>query len=285
MSTDRMTVPALLARKAGEKIVCLTAYDAPTGALLDAAGVDVVLVGDSVGMAVLGYDSTLPVTMDEMLHHLRAVRRGVTRALLVADMPFMSYQSGERDALLNAGAFLKAGADAVKLEGGHEILPHVTALVAHGIPVMGHVGLTPQRVREFGGYRAQGKSADGAARILRAAGELSRAGACAIVLECVPFELAKRVTADVAAPTIGIGSGPWCDGQILVFHDLVGLTAAPPPFVKPRFDGAGAFGRAIEAYREDVRAGRWPVASGGPALSPADLAELDRRRGGGNAKG
>lgn len=284
MPTDRVTVPAIRSRKAGEKIVCLTAYDAPTGALLDAAGVDVVLVGDSVGMAVLGYDSTLPVTMEEMLHHLRAVRRGVSRALLVADMPFMSYQSGERDALVNAGAFLKAGADAVKLEGGREIIPHVAALAAHGLPVMGHVGLTPQRVREFGGYRAQGRTAGDAARILRAAGELARAGSFSIVLECVPYELARRITADVPVPTIGIGSGPWCDGQILVFHDLVGLTAAPPPFVTPRGAASGEFRRAVESYRDDVRGGAWPGPGGGPVLSDADLAELDRRRHDGSAK-
>ncbi|MEK7765956.1 MAG: 3-methyl-2-oxobutanoate hydroxymethyltransferase, partial [bacterium] len=198
-----MTIPALRARKSGAKLVCLTAYDAPTGALLDAAGVDVVLVGDSVGNVVLGLDSTLPVTMDDMLHHVRAVARGVRRALLVADMPFMSYQAEPADALRNAGLLIKAGAAAVKLEGGRETEPAVRALVASGIPVMGHLGLTPQRVHEFGGYRAQGKDAAAAHRIWREARLLDRLGVFAVVLECVPGALAGLSTRAVGCPTIG----------------------------------------------------------------------------------
>ena len=182
----------------------VTAYDAPTGALLDGAGVDVVLVGDSLGNVVLGHDSTLPVTMRDMLHHLRAVRRGVKRALLVADMPFLSYQAGVPDAIRNAGRFLKEGADAVKLEGGAEVLDSVRALLDHGIPVMGHVGYTPQRIREYGAPRVEGSTAGSAFRIWRAARDLDRLGTFSIVLEAVPVSLARRITESCSGPTIGI---------------------------------------------------------------------------------
>jgi 3-methyl-2-oxobutanoate hydroxymethyltransferase len=270
----KTTVPGVRARKGKAKLTCVTAYDAPTAALLDEAGIDLVLVGDSVGNVVLGYDSTLPVTMDEMVHHVRAVRRGLTRALLIADMPFLSYQPGVETAMRNAGRFLKEGADAVKLEGGAAVAATVAALVAAGIPVMGHVGLTPQSARQTG-YRAQGRDAAAAAGIWRGARALDRAGAFSIVLESVPAELARRVTRDCAVPTIGIGAGPYCDGQVLVFHDLVGLTASPPPFAKAWGRGLGEFRRAVAGYRRDVGSGRWPTARGGADLPAAELAELD----------
>jgi 3-methyl-2-oxobutanoate hydroxymethyltransferase len=275
-AAKKMTVPAVRARKGGRKLVSVTAYDAPTAELLDGAGVDIVLVGDSVGNVVLGYASTVPVTMDEMVHHVKAVRRGTRRALLVADMPFLSYQPGPEEAIRNAGRFMKEGADAVKLEGGTEVLGTVAAMTANGIPVMGHVGLMPQRVSQYGGYRSQGRDASAAARIWRAAKALERAGAFAVVLESVPAELAKRVTRDCGIPTIGIGAGPFCDGQILVFHDVVGLTAAPPPFARAWGNGSREFRRAIRGFRGDVQARRWPGARGGASMPASELAELDR---------
>ncbi|MEK7475687.1 MAG: 3-methyl-2-oxobutanoate hydroxymethyltransferase [Candidatus Coatesbacteria bacterium] len=271
----KMTVPGVRARKGGKALTCVTAYDAPTAALLDEAGVDLVLVGDSVGNVVLGYESTIPVTMDEMVHHVRAVRRGMSRALLIADMPFLSYQPGTEEAIRNAGRFLKEGAEAVKLEGGPEVAGTVAALVAAGIPVMGHVGLMPQRLRLLGGPRSQGRDAASAAGIWRGARALERAGVFAIVLESVPSELARRVTRDCAVPTVGIGAGPFCDGQVLVFHDLVGLTASPPPFAKAWGRGRLEFRRALAGYRRDVESGRWPSARGGADLPVAELAELD----------
>jgi len=270
----KITARAIRARKGGRRITSVTAYDAPTAALLDAAGVDIVLVGDSVGNVVLGYDSTIPVTMDEMVHHVRAVRRGMRRALLVADMPFMSYQPGIETAMVNAGRFLKEGADAVKLEGGSGVAATVAALVGAGIPVMGHVGLTPQSRREIG-LRPQGRDALSAARIWRGARALDRAGAFAIVLESVPAELARRVTRDCSVPTIGIGAGPFCDGQVVIFHDLVGLTESPPPFAKAWGRGLQEFRRAVSGYRRDVESGRWPSPRGGVQLPAGDLAELD----------
>jgi len=276
MNTKGITAPAIRAMKGSGPIVCLTAYDAPTGALLDAAGVDLVLVGDSVGNVLLGYDSTIPVTMEDMLHHVRAVRRGVNRALLVADMPFMSYQSGKEDALRNAGRFLKEGADAVKLEGGSEIMESVAALIASGIPVMGHLGLTPQRVKEYGGYRVQGKEASAAFRIWRAAKALDHAGVFSIVLEAIPRALAGKITEACGAPTIGIGAGPDCDGQVLVFNDLVGLTPEPPSFAKPFARGREIFMKAVKSYAGKVRSGRFPGRRGGADMMESELKELDK---------
>jgi 3-methyl-2-oxobutanoate hydroxymethyltransferase len=276
---SRKTIPAFVSRKGKEKLVCVTSYDAPTAALLEAAGVDLQLVGDSVANVVLGYDSTIPVTMDEMVHHLGAVRRGAPGALVVADMPFGSYQPGPADAVRSAARFLKAGADAVKLEGGAEILGTVGALVAQGIPVMGHVGLMPQRVRASGGYRMQGRDAASAFTIFRAAAALDRAGAFAIVLESVPASLAARITRACAGPTIGIGAGPACDGQVLVFHDLVGLTPVPPPFAKAWAQGHAVFQRAVSEYAGEVRKGTFPVAGREHELDAAALADLDLRIG------
>jgi 3-methyl-2-oxobutanoate hydroxymethyltransferase len=272
---NAVTVPAIRARKGGDRIVCVTAYDAPTAAILEEAGVDVVLVGDSVSNVLLGYDSTIPVTMDEMVHHVRAVRRGMKRALLVADMPFMSYQASKGDALRNAGRFLKEGADAVKLEGGQEVLDAVAALVANGIPVMGHVGLTPQRAKEYGGYRAQGKDASSAFRIWRAAKALDKAGVFSIVLESVPRPLARKVTEACSAPTIGIGAGSECDGQVLVFNDLVGLTPTPPRFAKSFAKGREIFLNAVKDYSGAVRAGDFPEHGSGVEMAKDEFEELE----------
>jgi len=275
----KITIPAIRARKGAVKLVSVTAYDAPTGALLDEAGVDIILVGDSLGNVILGYDSTLPVTMKEMRHHLRAVCRGVKRAMVVADMPFLSYQAGSEEAIRNAGRFLKEGADAVKLEGGQEILGTVEALLACGIPVMGHVGLTPQRIREYGGHPIQGKDTASAYRIWRAAKALDRLGVFALVLESVPSALAKLITAACGCPTVGIGAGPDCDGQIVVFHDLVGLTPAPPRFAKPFANGREVFTQAVKAFSQSVKRGSFPEPGAGPDLASTDLQELERMIG------
>ncbi|HXH29141.1 MAG TPA: 3-methyl-2-oxobutanoate hydroxymethyltransferase, partial [Candidatus Polarisedimenticolia bacterium] len=239
--TRPVTVPDLRAAKeAGRRIAMLTAYDYPAARLLDAAGVDVILVGDSVGNNVLGYDSTLPVTMEEMLHHTRAVVRGIRRALVVADMPYLSYQTGRRDAIRNAGRFLKdAGAVAVKLEGGRRRAPLVRALIEAEIPVMGHIGLTPQSVHLMGGYRVQGKRPDQARALVEDARALERAGAFALVLEGMPESAGRAVTEAVAIPTIGIGAGRFCDGQVLVLHDLIGLGETPPPRFARRYAAVG----------------------------------------------
>jgi 3-methyl-2-oxobutanoate hydroxymethyltransferase len=256
-----VTVPAVRsARSSGRHLAMLTAYDYPTARLLDQAGIDIILVGDSVGNNVLGYDSTLPVTMEEMLHHVKAVTRGVRRALVVADMPYLSYQTGKRDALRNAGRFLKeAGAAAVKIEGGARRAPLVQALVDAEIPVMGHIGLTPQSVHVMGGYKVQGKRIDEARALVEDAQALEEAGAFSIVLEGMPEPVGRRITESVGIPTIGIGAGRSCDGQVLVFHDLVGLTQGPVPrFVRRYADLAGAITDATRRFIDDVRSGSFP---------------------------
>jgi 3-methyl-2-oxobutanoate hydroxymethyltransferase len=270
-STRPVTVPDLRAAKeSGRRIAVLTAYDYPAARLLDAAGVDVILVGDSVGNNVLGYDSTLPVTMEEMLHHTRAVTRGARRALVVADMPYLSYQTGRRDAIRNAGRFLKeAGAAAVKLEGGRRRAPLVRALIEAEIPVMGHVGLTPQSVHLMGGYRVQGKRLDQARALVEDARALEQAGVFALVLEGMPENVGRAVTESVAIPTIGIGAGRFCDGQVLVLHDLIGLGETPLPRFARRYAAVGeAIADAARRYVQDVREGSFPAESevyGGPA--------------------
>lgn len=280
MTEPRITVPAIRARKGAEKIAVLTAYDAPTARLLDGAGIDVILVGDSVGNVVLGYENTLPVSMEEMLHHFKAVRRGASRAMVVADMPFLSYQASISEAVHNAGLFVKAGADAVKLEGGLEMVDTVARLVELGIPVMGHVGLTPQKVNQYGGFRAQGRNAQTAFLIYRSAMAIERAGAFSIVLESVPHAVAGMITAACPVPVIGIGAGPDCDGQVLVFNDLVGLTAAPPKFAKAYAKGLELFANAAREFARDVRGGAFPSPSGGPEILPAELEELAKMTGG-----
>jgi 3-methyl-2-oxobutanoate hydroxymethyltransferase len=266
-NSAKVTVPELLQRKSlaadptnKKKITCLTAYDYPTARLMDEAGVDVVLVGDSVAMVVLGYESTLPLTMEESLHHTKAVRRGVQRALVVADMPFGTYQGDVNEALKNAVRFVKeAGAEAVKVEGGERRLEVIARLTEAEIPVMGHVGLTPQSVNAMGGYRVQGKTAGGAEQLLRDARAVEAAGAFSIVLEGIPRELAAEITKSVRIPTIGIGAGPDCDGQILVLHDLLGLTFQEPPKFARRYANVGeVISQAVREYCADVQAGSFP---------------------------
>jgi 3-methyl-2-oxobutanoate hydroxymethyltransferase len=250
----------LTSNRDAQKIVCLTAYDYPTARLLDEAGVDLLLVGDSLSMVMLGYESTLPVTIDEMLLLTRAVRRGVRRALVVADMPYGSYHSDTGEGVRNAVRFIKeAGAEAVKVEGGERRLELIARLTEAEIPVMGHVGLTPQSVNALGGFRVQGKTVDAAEHVLRDARAVEAAGAFSIVLEAMPRELAAQITRELRIPTIGIGAGPDCDGQILVFHDLVGLTfGKAPKFARRYANVAQTVAKAAREYCEDVRGGTFP---------------------------
>jgi 3-methyl-2-oxobutanoate hydroxymethyltransferase len=246
-------------RAAQEPISVVTAYDYPTAKLADEAGIDVVLVGDSLAMVVLGQPNTLSVTMDEMLHHCRAVSRGASRPLLIGDMPFLSYQADRAEAVRNAGRFLaEGGMDAVKLEGGRRMAETVRAIVDAGIPVQGHVGLLPQSEKAMGGMRVQGRTAAGALSLLEDALALEEAGCFSIVIEGVPARVAEEVTARVAVPTIGIGAGPATSGQVLVLHDLVGLYDRSPRFVKRYADAGHTIGDALRAYGEDVRARRFP---------------------------
>jgi 3-methyl-2-oxobutanoate hydroxymethyltransferase len=265
-SGDSTPVPPVTAqtlldmKRAGHAISALTAYDYPTARLVDQAGIDLVLVGDSVGMAVLGYENTLPVTMDEMLHHTRAVARGVKRAFLVADMPFGSYNASIDAAIGNASRFLKeAGAHAVKIEGGQRRAALVQSLTDAEIPVVAHIGLTPQSIHRMSGYRVQGRTADAIDVLYADALALEAAGAVALVLEGIPREVAVEITARCSVPTIGIGAGPGCDGQILVWHDLFNLTFAPSAkFVRRYGDAAHFFSEALERYRNDVAARNFP---------------------------
>ncbi len=262
MSSRKVTVRTLRQKKRrGEPITMMTAYDYPTARWVDEAGIDVILVGDSLGMVVLGYPNTLPVTMEAMLHHAKAVARGAKRALLVGDMPFMSYQVSIETALRNAGRFLQeAGMDAVKIEGGREQVDTVRALVEAGIPVMGHIGLTPQKVMQFGGFRLQGRTAEAAKRLVEDALALQEAGCFALVLEMVPAQIAGYITQRLDIPTIGIGAGPDCDGQVLVFHDLVGMFEEFTPKFVRRYANIGAeIRKALQAYKEDVEARRFPA--------------------------
>jgi 3-methyl-2-oxobutanoate hydroxymethyltransferase len=265
----KITVPDILSRKSQSpagfaeskaKITCLTAYDYPTARLLDDAGVDILLVGDSVGMAVLGYDSTLPVTLDEMVHHTRAVRRATRRALLVADMSYGSFHLSLDESVRNALRLVKeGGAEAVKVEGGERRIELIARLVDAEIPVMGHVGLTPQSVNALGGFRVQGKTGDAARQVERDARAVEAAGAFAIVLESMPRDVAARITEKLTIPTIGIGAGPDCDGQVLVIHDLLGFgTQHKPKFVRPYANLSAEITRAVSAYCDDVRNGSFP---------------------------
>jgi len=260
--TDKMiTAPGLLEMKqAGQKIVVLTAYDYPTARLADASGIDVVLVGDSLGNVVLGYPNTLPVTMEDMLHHVKAVSRATSHAMVVADMPYLSYQISRPQALENAGRFLKeGGAHAVKLEGGAAVAETVADMVAIGIPVMGHLGMTPQSVHLFGGYRKQARTESGQDKLVEDALALQEAGAFSMVLELVPPEAARKVTEAVKIPTIGIGAGPACDGQVLVMHDMLGMDERFKPKHAKRYVELHSILRdAFSAYADDVRSGRFP---------------------------
>ncbi|MCJ7492194.1 MAG: 3-methyl-2-oxobutanoate hydroxymethyltransferase [Dehalococcoidia bacterium] len=262
----------------GEKIAMLTAYDYPTAKLIDSVDIPIILVGDSLGMTVLGYESTVPVTMDDMLHHTRAVVRGSQNALIVADMPFMSYQTGASDAIRNAGRFLQeAGAQAVKLEGGAPVVEIVRALVSFGIPVMGHLGLTPQSINQLGGHKVQGKTPAAAVRLMSDAAALQEAGAFAVVLECVPAALGKLVTERLSIPTIGIGAGPYCDGQVQVLSDLLGLDPDfSPRHAKQYAHLAQEIQDAVKCYQREVQAGDFPTARESFSMDETVLAELSQ---------
>jgi len=265
-------------KRRGERIAMVTAYDAPGGRLADQAGADLVLVGDSAAMTVLGHDSTVPATMEEMLMLTRAVTRGASRPLVIADMPFGSFQVSVEDAVENAIRFVKeAGADAVKLEGAGPMLSRVRAIVGAGIPVMGHIGLTPQSATMLGGFKAQGRSAEKALRLYDDARALEAAGCFSLVLEAVPAPVAGRITRDLSIPTIGIGAGPDCDGQVLVYHDLLGLTEGHlPRFVKRYANLSREIRDALEAYAADVRSGSFPGEEHTYSMSEAELEAFTR---------
>ncbi len=277
-SVPRITTTALAAMKAaGEPIVMITAYDAPAARLVEAAGVDVILIGDSLGMTVLGYDSTLPVTMDDMLRATSAVSRATSRVLVVADMPFMSYQASAEDALRNAGRFLaEGGAHAVKLEGGAAVAELVGLMTDAGIPVMGHVGLTPQSVNVFGGYKLQGRDTDSAVRLVEDCLALEAAGALAVVLELVPAELAALISEELTIPTIGIGAGAGCDGQVQVFHDILGLGTFTPKHAKRYAEVGSTITKVVAAYAADVRSVAFPGEAQFSHLDAEVVAELER---------
>ncbi|HHX38645.1 MAG TPA: 3-methyl-2-oxobutanoate hydroxymethyltransferase [Armatimonadetes bacterium] len=279
----RVTVPRVVEMKArGEKVVMVTAYDTPTARLADEAGVDLLLVGDSLGMVALGYESTIPVTMEEMLHHTRAVAHGARRALVVGDLPFLSYQASADDAILNAGRMLKeGGARAVKLEGGEGVAPLVRRMVGSGIPVVGHVGLLPQSVHQMGGFRVQGKTAEAARQVLRDALALQDAGAFAVVLEAVPAPLAEAISARLSIPTIGIGAGAGCDGQVQVVTDLLGLSERLPKHARAFLDLSKLIREAFEAYAAEVRAGSFPGPENATTMDDEELrkALADERDG------
>jgi 3-methyl-2-oxobutanoate hydroxymethyltransferase len=273
---SRVAIPELhrLARE-GRKIVMLTAYDAATARIADAAGVDMILVGDSIGNVCLGFENTLPVTMAMMNHHLEAVARSRPRAFLLVDMPYLSYHLSVEDTLRNAGGFLQRGAQAVKLEGGQKRLPMIKALVDAEIPVMGHLGLTPQSVNIMGGYKIQGREGRDAVRILEDALRLQDTGCFAVLLEGVPADLAARITEELSVPTIGIGAGPHCSGQVLVFHDLLGLIPGPAPkFVRSYLDGFGLMTEAISSWIKDIQDGAFPAAPESYMLPDAARATL-----------
>jgi 3-methyl-2-oxobutanoate hydroxymethyltransferase len=256
----KVTVPAIRAMKGKSRVGMLTAYDYPSAKVADAAGADILLVGDSLGMVVLGYPDTLSVTVDDMLHHTRAVARGTTSALIVGDMPYLSYHVSVEESVRNAGSFIQAGAHSVKIEGAKPSrIKVIEAILDAEIPVMGHIGLTPQSVNALGGFKLQGKNADDARRMIDEAVALERAGCFSLVLECVPSELAAMITEQITIPTIGIGAGPSCDGQVLVFHDVLGIyDGHTPKFVRQYAHIAQDMQTALEGYLADVRSGAFP---------------------------
>ena len=277
----RVSITKLKAmKKRGERFAMLTAYDYPSARLVEEAGVPIILVGDTLGMVVLGYDTTIPVTMDEMLHHVKAVVRGTRKAHVVADMPFMSFQAGPQEALRNAGRMLKeGGAQSVKLEGGRRVADTVSLLVSSGIPVMGHVGLTPQSVNQFGGYKLQGKTPAAAVKLINDAVALEQAGAYAIVLETIPAQLGEVITQKVSLPTIGIGAGPHCDGQVQVFHDLLGLFDEFVPKHAKRYAQLGdVIKAAVGQYVAEVQDGAFPTERESFFVDEPALAELTQAR-------
>ncbi|MGN1087195.1 MAG: 3-methyl-2-oxobutanoate hydroxymethyltransferase [Porcipelethomonas sp.] len=256
------TVATIMKQKsAHDRITMLTAYDYSTAKLIDESGVEMILVGDSLGMVMLGYEDTLSVTMEDMIHHTAAVSRGAKNAMVVADMPFMSYQTSIYDAVVNAGRLMKEGrANAVKLEGGKEFAPHIKAITDASIPVVAHIGMTPQSVNMFGGFRVQGKSREAAAKIIADARAIEEAGACAVVMECVPDRLAEYITKILTIPTIGIGAGKGCDGQVLVYQDMLGMYSdMTPKFAKKFGDIGTAMKNAFKAYIEETKSGSFPA--------------------------
>jgi 3-methyl-2-oxobutanoate hydroxymethyltransferase len=265
-------------KQKGEKIPMLTAYDYATAKLMDEVGVPLLLVGDSLGMVILGYESTIPVTMEEMLHHTKAVVRGAKRALVIGDMPFMTYHTSISDALYNAGRFIQeGGAQAVKLEGGEPMAEVVHRVVECGIPVMGHIGLTPQSIHQLGGFKVQGKTQEAAIRLLKDARALEKAGAFAIVLESIPAPLARIITEKVSVPTIGIGAGPWCDGQVQVISDLLGLfTDFVPKHAKQYARLFETIKSAVVDYIAEVQAGTFPTKKESYTMDESLLAELEQ---------
>lgn len=280
--TPKITIPLLQAKKENkEKMVALTAYDYPTAKILDECGVDIILVGDSLGMVVLGYENTIPVTMDEMIHHTKAVTRAVKSALVVGDMPYFSFHLSRVESVFNASRFLKeAGASAVKIEGAsRERLKLIRVLVEAEIPVMGHVGLTPQSIHHFGDFKVRGKKAEEAQKIIRDALNLEKSGVFCVILECIPLEVAQVITEKLRVPTIGIGAGPHCDGQILVFHDLVGFSNGYlPKFVRRYAELHEVIESAVNGYKKDVIRGAFPDDSHSYHLKPEVFEELQREK-------
>jgi 3-methyl-2-oxobutanoate hydroxymethyltransferase len=275
---SKITASTLLEKKQNhELITCLTAYDNASARLVDEAGIDMILVGDSLAMVMLGYENTLPVTVQEMLHHTRAVHRAVRHAFLVVDMPYASYHIGVRDTLRNAAKFIKSGgAEAVKIEGGEKRARLVETLVDAEIPVVGHIGLTPQSLHAMGGYKVQGKTLKAAEQLMHDALALERSGACCVVLEGIPREVAAMITQELKIPTIGIGAGPNCDGQVLVFHDLLGLSFGPPAkFVRRYADIGSVISDAVRAFNDDVKSGAYPSDAESYHLPKETLAALE----------
>ncbi|SPD73530.1 3-methyl-2-oxobutanoate hydroxymethyltransferase [uncultured Desulfobacterium sp.] len=277
MESQKVTIASLQKKKSsGQKITMMTAYDFPTASLVDQAGIDTILVGDSLGMVMLGYQSTVPVTMDEMLHHCKAVVRAAKRGFVIGDMPFMSYHISVEDAILNAGRFIKeAGCDCIKLEGGSEMAHVVEAIVRIGIPVCGHIGLTPQTATKLSGYNVQGKDAESAKALLQSARDLENAGAFMIVMECIPDMLAARITKELSVPTIGIGAGKDCDGQVLVYHDLVGLFERfTPKFVKQYVNLSPQIRDALVKFKNEVESGAFPGPEHSFAMKPEEAKKI-----------
>jgi 3-methyl-2-oxobutanoate hydroxymethyltransferase len=273
----RITVTTLREKKTrGEKISMVTAYDYPSARMVDEAGIEMILVGDSLGMAMLGYENTLPVTMDEMIHHTKAVCRGAHKALVVGDMPFLSYHLSVEEAVFNAGRFLQeAGAQAVKLEGGKERLEVIKAIVSAGIPVLGHLGLTPQSVHQMGGFKVQGKNKEQAEQLLVEGSLLEKAGIFGLVLECVPAPLAELISKNLSIPTIGIGAGAGCDGQVLVWHDLLGITQdLQPRFVKKYAELHQEIVKALKMYKDEVEKGGFPQPEHAFMMKEEDIPKL-----------
>lgn len=281
MERKKVTITDLFNKKKEKKpITMLTAYDFPLASIIDQIGIDIILVGDSVGMVVLGYENTLPVTMDEMLHHCKAAARGTKYAFLVGDMPFMSYQVNSEQAIRNAGRFIKEGnCDAVKLEGGVEIITQIEAIAKAGIPVMSHIGLTPQSATQLGGFKVQGKTAPAAKKIIDDAIALERCGCFGIILECIPDKLSEIITSKVKIPTIGIGAGSNCDGQVLVTHDILGLYEKfTPKFVKRYIDLSKAIRKAIVQYKKDVEEKRFPGKEHSFSIDEKELKKIKNKK-------